>query len=261
MYINLKRNGSAVFLRSRGEICMMENQFIEEQNRMLSKIQLENRVDIGQLQYIAGVDLAYWKETKEESHQNGLSSEEVEYAVCCIVVLDYHTKEMVEKKYCKGQIVVPYIPGCLAFREIELVLETVKLLEHTIDLYVFDGNGYLHPRHMGLATHAGIMLDRPSIGVAKSYFKIENIVYTEPDNEAFSYSDLMIGDKVYGRVLRTHKNVKPIFLSIGHQIDLNTATEIVKNLVEKDSHIPIPTRYADLMTHEMRRQYQKCEAP
>lgn len=223
----------------------MESQFVEEQKRLFSKIQLENQVDISKLHYIAGVDLAYWEE------------DGVECAVCCIVVIDFQIKEIVEKKCYKGTIMVPYIPGCLAFREVQLVLETVKLLEHDIELYIFDGNGYLHPRHMGLATHAGILLDKPSIGVAKSYFKVGNVEYIEPDKEDFAYQDIVIYDEVYGRVVRTQKNVKPIFLSIGNKIDIDTAMDIIKHLVTKESHIPIPTRYADIMTHEMRREYQK----
>ena len=226
---------------------IMEKQFIEEQKKLLSKIQLENKVDINKLHYIAGVDLAYWKEN------------DIEYAVCCIVIIDFKTKEIVEKKCYKGQIEVPYIPGCLAFREIELVLKTVELLEHDVELYVFDGNGYLHPRHMGLAVQAGILLDIPSIGVAKSYFKIGNTDYIEPDNEDFAYNDIVINNEVYGRVVRTHKNVKPIFLSIGNKIDIDTSMEIVKALVTKESHIPIPTRYADIMTHEMRKEYQNLK--
>lgn len=222
----------------------LENIFIEKQNELLSKIQLTNQVDISKLRYVAGVDLAYWNEHNAE------------FAVCCIVVIDFHTMEIVEKKCYKGLIEVPYIPGCLAFREIELVLKTVELLEHTIEMYVFDGNGYLHPRHMGLATHAGILLNKPSIGVAKSYFKIENVDYIEPDNEDFAFSEIMINGELYGRVVRTHKKVKPIFLSIGNKVDIDTALDVIKALTTKESHIPIPTRYADIMTHEMRKEYQ-----
>ena len=220
----------------------MENQFIKEQKKILSKIQLQNCIDINELRYIAGVDLAYWKDS------------DVEYAVCCIVVIDFQTKKVVEKKSGKGVITVPYIPGCLAFREIQLVLETVELLDHNIELYVFDGNGYLHPRHMGLATQAGIVLDKPSIGVAKSYFKVENTDYIEPQNERFAYEDIMIKNEVYGRVVRTHKNVKPIFLSIGNKIDLDTAMKVVINTTSDESHIPMPTRLADIMTHEERKR-------
>ena len=223
----------------------MESQFIKEQEKLLSKIQKQNCIDINKIHYIAGVDLAYWKDNN------------VEYAVCCIVVIDFQTKNVVEKKSSKGKITVPYIPGCLAFREIQLVLETVELLEHNIELYVFDGNGYLHPRHMGLATQAGILLDKPSIGVAKSYFKVENTNYIEPENEKFAYEDIIIKNEVYGRVVRTHKNVKPIFLSIGNKIDLDTAMQVIIDTTSDESHIPMPTRLADIMTHEMRKKIRE----
>lgn len=223
----------------------MESRFIREQEKLLSSIQLKNEVNINELQYVAGVDVAYWKEI------------DVEYAVCCIVVIDYQSQEVIERQCYKGRVNVPYIPGCLAFREIDIVLKTTELLKHDIELYVFDGNGYLHPRHMGLATHAGILLNKPSIGIAKSYFKVVNVDYSEPDNEDFAYQNIMINNEVYGRVVRTHKDVKPIFLSIGNKIDIDTATNIIMRLVTKDSHIPIPTRYADIMTHEMRKKYQE----
>lgn len=83
-----------------------------------------------------------------------------------------------------------------------------------------------------------------------------NIDYIEPDMEDFAYRDIVIDNEVYGRVVRTHRNVKPIFLSIGHKVDIDTAMNIVKVLVTKESHIPIPTRYADIMTHKMRKKYQ-----
>ena len=221
-----------------------EDFFIAEQMKLATQIDLTNHVDISCLKYVAGVDLAYWKE------------DSTEYAVCCIVVFDYLTKEIVEKKHCMGKIEVPYIPGCLAFREVDLVLETVRLLEHSVELYVFDGNGYLHPRHMGLATHAGILVGVPTIGVAKSYYKVENVDYIEPENQVFAYEDIVINGEVYGRVLRTHKNVRPIFLSVGNLIDMETAMEVTKYFVTKESHIPMPTRCADIMTHEMRKSCQ-----
>ena len=223
----------------------MESRFIREQEKLLSSIQLKNEVNINELQYVAGVDVAYWKEI------------DVEYAVCCIVVIDYQSQEVIERQCYKGRVNVPYIPGCLAFREMDIVLKTTELLKHDIELYVFDGNGYLHPRHMGLATHAGILLNKPSIGIAKSYFKVANVDYSEPDNEDFAYQNIMINNEVYGRVVRTHKDVKPIFLYIGNKIDIDTATNIIMRLVTKDSHIPMPTRYADIMTHEMRKKYQE----
>lgn len=223
-------------------ISEIEIKFIEEQNGLFKQIDLNNSINLNNLKTVAGVDLAYWKKEEEE------------YACACIVVIDYNSLKVIEKKYAVGKIKIPYIPGCLAFREFELVQKTVELLEYKVDLFVFDGNGYLHPRHMGLATHAGIILNKPSIGVAKTYFRIENVEYTEPENKVFAYSDIIINNEIYGRVLRTAKDVKPIFLSIGNKIDLETSTEIVKHFTDKKSHIPLPTRFADIMTHQIRKK-------
>ena len=173
-----------------------------KQEALLSKICLDNMIDINNLQTIAGVDLAYWKKDGKE------------YACCCVVVIDYKRLAIIEKKYSLGEILVPYIPGCLAFREYDLVSKTVDLLENKVDLFVFDGNGYLHPRHMGLATYAGIMLEKPSIGVAKSFYKFSEVDFSDLDEEKFAYKDIVINDEVYGRVLRTHKFVKPIPLLV-----------------------------------------------
>ena len=145
------------------------------------------------------------------------------------------------------------MPGFLAFRELSLVLKTAELLENTPDIYMFDGNGYLHPRHMGIATHASFYLNKPTIGIAKTYFRVDKKTdYTEPENEVSSYTDIVINGEVYGRALRTHKNVKPIFISIGNFISLDTACTFALNLIDKDSHIPIPTRLSDLETHIVR---------
>jgi len=217
--------------------------FEQKQNDLYDDICLDNSVDIDKLRIVAGVDLAYWKK------------EDVEYACCCIVLIDYKTLDVVERKYLVDRIDVPYIAGCLAFREYDLVEKTINELEHSVDLYVFDGNGYMHPRHMGLATHAGILLKKSSIGIAKSFYKFAEVDYSDLNNEAFSYKDIVINNEIYGRAIRTHSNVRPIFLSIGNMIDIDTATKITKHLVTKESHIPVPTRYADIMTHEIRKKY------
>ena len=95
-------------------------------------------------------------------------------------------------------------------------IKTKELLQESPDVYVFDGNGYLHPRHMGIATHAGIIMNKPSMGIAKSYYKIDDVDYVMPQNEMFAFEDIIVKDEIYGRVVRTQKNVKPIFLSIGN---------------------------------------------
>lgn len=220
---------------------MNEQEFLDIQNSFREKINLTDSVKINDIRTIAGVDLAYWTKNGQE------------YAVCCIVVIDFMTREILEKKQFSGKIEVPYIAGFLAFRELPLVLETVELLEIKPDIYMFDGNGCLHPRNMGIATHASFYLEKPTIGVAKSYYRVrKGLDYSEPDISAGSFTDIVCDGKVYGRVLRTHDGVKPVFVSAGNFITLDTATAITMELVGKDSHIPIPTRLADLETHTAR---------
>lgn len=218
-----------------------EYEFLKIQNYLRDKINLSDRINKSEIKTVAGVDLAYWKNENQE-----------EYAVCCIVVIDCSTHEIIEKNQYSSKIEVPYVSGFLTFRELPLVLKTAEKLKVKPDIYMFDGNGYLHPRNMGIATHASFCLDTPSIGVAKTYFKVNNTDYTEPDSSAGSFTDIIIDGKIYGRALRTHDNIKPVFVSAGNYISLDTATEITLKLIDKESHIPIPTRLADLETHKAR---------
>ncbi|MDE6775851.1 MAG: endonuclease V [Ruminococcus sp.] len=216
----------------------IQNSFLNIQNELKQKITCNDVFDINSVETIAGIDLAYWKNGDDE------------YAVCCIVVIDFRSHEIIEKKHYSGKVEVPYIPGFLAFRELPLIIKTAELLENQPDIFMFDGNGYLHPRHMGIATHASFYLNKPTIGVAKTYFRADKKTdYTEPDKTAGSFTDIVINEEVYGRVLRTHDNVKPVFVSAGNNISLDMATKITMSLVEKESHIPVPTRFADLETH------------
>ncbi|MCM1507153.1 MAG: endonuclease V [Ruminococcus flavefaciens] len=222
---------------------MNEQEFLDIQNSLREKINLTDSFDVNDIKTVAGVDLAYWENDGQE------------YAVCCIVVIDYKTHEVLEKQQYSGKIEVPYIAGFLAFRELPLILETVKKLEISPDLFMFDGNGTLHPRNMGIATHASFYLNKATIGVAKSYYRIQKgLDYTEPDTKAGSFTDIVYDGQTYGRVLRTHDGVKPVFVSAGNFISLDTATDIAMCLTGKESHIPIPTRLADLETHTARNQ-------
>lgn len=220
-----------------------EELFKSEQEKWISKISLENNFQLGAIRLVAGIDIAYWTEGKKD------------YGVCCIVVIDYITKQIIEEVEYRGQIDVPYIPGYLAFRELPMVIEAVKKLQCEPDLYMFDGNGYLHYRHMGIATHASFYLKKPTIGVAKSYLKIKNTDFQMPKNVMGDFTYIKVDGEVYGEVLRTRKDVKPIFISCGNWIDLETSIKITLHFVEKNSRLPITTRYADLATHESRRKY------
>lgn len=217
-------------------------EFSQIQKELIPRVQLKNTFVKEDIHTIAGVDLAY------------CNIDEKTFAVCCIMVIDYTTKEVIEKVYSHGEIIVPYMAGFLAFRELPLVMEAADKLSGEPDIFMFDGNGYLHPRHMGIATHAAMYLNKPTIGVAKSYLKVQNTDFTTPENQVGAFTNIIIGDETFGRVLRTTKNVKPIFVSCGNWIDLGTSTEIVMNCINKKSRLPIPVRLADLETRKLRRR-------
>ncbi len=217
-----------------------EQELIEIQNSFANKIILKDTFETHNIKTVAGIDLAYWEKGGEE------------FAVGCIVIVDMNTHEILENKSAAGKIEFPYIPGFLAFRELPLIMKTVEMLDNKPDLYMFDGNGYLHPRHMGIATHASFYLNKPCIGVAKKYFKIADTEFILPPTAAGSYTDIAINGEVYGRALRTMDNVRPVFVSVGNYISLDTAVKIVMGFTDKQSHIPIPTRIADSRTREER---------
>ncbi|WP_099191784.1 endonuclease V [Tepidibacter mesophilus] len=217
-----------------------EQDFVKIQNDLKRQIELKNRIEENKINICAGVDLAYWEKDGET------------YGACSIIVLNYKNKEIIEKVSSHGKIKVPYVAGFLAFREIPLIIEAVEKLNLEPDVFLFDGNGYLHYNHMGIATHSSLFLNKPTIGIAKSYLKINGVDYIMPENEKGSYKDILINEEVYGRVVRTRKDVKPIFISCGNYIDLETCNKIVMELVNKDSRLPIPVRLADLETHVLR---------
>lgn len=219
----------------------LESHYIQIQLDLFNKINLSDSFKLQDIKRISGVDLAYWTE-------NGM-----EHAVCSIVTIDYLTGQVTEIKSLSDKITVPYIPGYLSFRELPLILATFKLIEKDPDLILFDGNGYLHYRNMGIATHASFHLNKPTIGVAKSYLKVDNTDFVMPQDEDGAYTDIVVRGKVYGRALRTHKGIKPIFVSCGNWITLNTATNIVLSLVDKSSRQPAPTRLADIETRKQLR--------
>lgn len=223
----------------------LEKEYNSIQINLAGQVCLENVTPMEKMKRISGVDLAYW-------HRDGR-----DYAVCSIVTFDEETREIIEVKNCTDEITVPYIPGYLSFRELPLILKTYEMLETSPDLVIFDGNGYLHYRNMGIATHASFYLKKPTIGVAKSYLKIDGVDFIMPADQEGAFSDIVIKGKVYGRALRTHEGVKPIFVSCGNWIDLDTATEMVLRLVSKESRQPMVTRRADMETKKMRKLLEK----
>jgi deoxyribonuclease V len=176
---------------------------------------------------VAGLDVAY-----------AVDSDRIAAAV---VVLDSATLQPVDSAVAVGEATFPYVPGLLAFRELPILVSALERLTVVPELLVCDGQGIAHPTRFGLACHVGLLTDLPTIGVAKTVFVGE---YGEPGLERGDFSALRDGDDVIGRVLRTRPGVKPVFVSVGHRIDLDTATARVLELSPK-YRLPETTRQAD----------------
>jgi deoxyribonuclease V len=137
-------------------------------------------------------------------------------------------------------ITFPYVPGLLAFREGPVVLAALEQVSDPPDVLLFDGQGLAHPRRLGLATHIGVLLDRPSIGCAKSRLCGE---HEEPPAERGGWVPLRDGDEVIGGVVRTRAGVRPVYVSVGHRVDLETAVSLVVACCTR-YRLPEPTRRA-----------------
>ncbi|MBF6436550.1 endonuclease V [Nocardia cyriacigeorgica] len=174
---------------------------------------------------IAGLDSAY--------HHDGT-------VAAAIVVVDAQTLETVDTTVAYGTTTFPYIPGLLSFREMPTTVTALQRLTDAPDLLVCDAQGLAHPRRFGFACHVGVVTGLPTIGVAKSAWG----ECGEPGPERGAQADITIDGEVVGRALRTRAGVKPVFVSVGHLIDLDTACAQVLALTPK-YRLPETTRRAD----------------
>lgn len=166
-----------------------------------------------------------------------------------VSILSFPDLELIEKRQATLQLSFPYIPGLLTFREGPVLLKCFRMIKNIPDVVLFDGQGVAHPRRMGIATHLGILLDRPSIGCAKTYLYGE---FKLPADSKGAYED--IRDKegdVIGACLRTKRGVKPVFVSVGNRIDLLKAIDIVLRCTKR-YRIPEPLRDAHRFAEEQR---------
>lgn len=145
-------------------------------------------------------------------------------ARAAIVVLNFPQLDIVEQTTATHKIQFPYIPGLLSFREGPVILKTLSKLSVKPDLMIFDGQGIAHPRRLGIASHIGLLADIPSIGCAKSRLCGQ---YRKPGLYRGSYIPLMDRNQTIGAVVRTRTGIKPVFVSIGHRINLNTCIDYV----------------------------------
>lgn len=198
------------------------------------EIQLElvaqvSRVDeVNSPRLIAGVDMSVNKET-------GMGTG-------AVIVLSYPGLEIVATSVVRDRLAFPYVPGLLSFREAPLLLAACAGLAVMPDLILVDGQGIAHPRRLGLASHLGLFLDTPTIGCAKSRLCG---CHEAPGAKPGSYAELTDGGEVIGAVLRTRAGVKPVYVSIGHKVDLPAARYWVLRCC-RGYRLPEPTRLAHL---------------
>jgi deoxyribonuclease V len=185
--------------------------------------------------FVAGADAAF--------------SEDKSTVFAAAVVYDREERRIIEIAHATRPAEVPYVPGFLAFREGPAVLDAIGKLKTTFGAICFDAHGYAHPRRCGSASALSIELDVPGIGIAKSLFVGK---YDEPDQAAGSTSPLVDKGEVIGRVLRTQDGVRPVFISIGHRVDLDSASELALACCTR-YRIPEPTRQADIEVTKLKR--------
>ena len=203
------------------------------QRRLRAEIPLakpDGPITLDQIRTVAGIDVSYR-----------------EIGRAAIAVFTFPDLELIEEVTATREVTFPYIPGLLTFREGPVVLAAFERLRTQPDLLIFDGQGYAHPRRLGLARHMGAYLNWPSIGCAKSRLTGR---YDEPGPEPGAWSPLMAGDEEIGRVVRTKARVKPVFVSVGYRIMLPLAVEVVLRCT-RGYRLPEPTRIADRLTKQL----------
>jgi len=194
------------------------------QERLRHRIITRDR--FGPVRHVAGVDVGF--------------PDRGRHARAAVVVLAFPTLEPVETCIATLPVSFPYVPGLLSFRELPVVLQAFGQLQKMPDLILCDGQGYAHPRRFGLACHLGLWLDLPAIGVGKTRLIGSHEAVPHGKGE---WRALVEGDEIIGAVLRTRSGVKPVYVSSGHRVGLNSAIRLVLACTTR-YRLPETTRHA-----------------
>jgi len=202
---------------------------------------LERTIDICEIRYVAGADAAYDQDT----------------IYAAIVVMKFPGLEVVEKTCSVQEVMFPYIPGLLSFREGPAILGAFNNLTTVPDLIFMNGHGYAHPKRFGLASHVGLLLDIPSIGVAKHLLIGEVDL---PDAARGSTEPVLDSGEIIGKAVRTVQDAKPVYVSAGHKVDLSQAVDMA--LKTTTIHrITEPVWHADLVSRQCRDKQSSSKTP
>ena len=169
-----------------------------------------------------------------------------------VVVFSYPELCRMEEQWIRDRASFPYIPGLLSFRELPVLLKALERVKTDPQLILCDGQGIAHPRGLGLASHLGLLVDKPTIGCAKSRLVGE---FSEVGEKKGSYAPLWYKERVVGAVVRTRLRVRPLFISPGNGISLDDSVKIVLKCCGK-YRLPEPTRQAHLLVSGLRRRQE-----
>lgn len=200
----------------------VEARAIQEQLR--SKVCAKNDPSLRRIKHVAGIDISIRNDR----------------AIAAIVVLDFTSLQIVDFATHEANVPFPYVPGLLSFRECPSIIVAAGKLRVEPDLIMVDGQGIAHPRRLGIAAHVGLLFDKPTIGCAKTRLTGK---HEEPALEASSRVDLWDRNELIGTVLRTKNKCRPLYISVGHKVELPTAVELVLSCC-RGYRLPEPTRFA-----------------
>jgi len=206
-----------------------------------TQMRLRERMMVAPLEplprFVAGADCAF--------------SADKQTIFAAAVVYDRETRQVIEVAHAMRPAEFPYVPTFLSFREGPAVKQAIASLKHEFGAILFDGQGFAHPRRCGIASHLAIELDRPGVGVGKS-----RLIGTfgELSSSAGAIAPLMDNDEQIGVVLRTQEGIRPVFVSVGHRVDLDSAVKLVLACCTR-YRIPEPTRQADIEVAKLKRQF------
>ncbi len=201
----------------------------EEQIELAKRVMVKD--DFKRIETIAGADIGFFSNK----------------GVCAVVVCSKDMK-IIEKQTTMADIKIPYIRNFLFYREGELIIETFRKLSKKPDVLMVDGNGIMHPLRMGIASQLGVLLDQPTIGITKNLLcgKLEG-------------NKIMFNNEIRGAVVQTKQFAKPLYVSAGHRISLDTAVELVKESMRYPHKLPEPLHLAHRLADKMKKEFMKEE--
>ena len=199
------------------------------QTDLAGQLLLTDTISLDDVMTVAGIDNGYVKRDGETT------------AHAAVVILSFPALEVIETAVAQRRVDFPYVPGLLSFRAAPAVLAAFEQVTIAPDVLLCDGQGYAHPRRFGLASHLGLILDRPSIGCAKSRLVGQ---YQEPERVFGATTPLIDRDQVIGAAVRTRPRHKPLIVSPGHKMSTEGAVTLALACCREGGFMPVPTRLA-----------------